>query len=97
MATNLRKQHQAEQDLIEIWLYTADQWGDIQADKYLDHLNGVLQKLVTNPHLGKDCGHIRTGYRKLTVSPHAIYYYLSENTIEIVRVLHQRMDENQNL
>ncbi len=31
-------QSQAEQDLLEIWLYTFNEWGAPQADTYLDEL-----------------------------------------------------------
>jgi toxin ParE1/3/4 len=32
------KQASTEQDLIEIWLYTFNEWGEKQADRYLDDL-----------------------------------------------------------
>lgn len=97
MTSNLRKQQFAEQDLVEIWLYTANQWDENQADAYLDKIDAALKTLIANPLLGKDCGHVRPGYRKLSTLYHSIYYYLSEDSIEMVRVLHQRMDEGQNI
>ena len=30
------KQAQAEQDLLNIWLFTFNEWGEQQADDYLD-------------------------------------------------------------
>ncbi len=37
------KQAQAEQDLVEIWLYTLHEWGERQADSYLDELATAMQ------------------------------------------------------
>ena len=37
------KQVQAEQDLLDIWLYTFNAWGERQTDKYLDELDQAIQ------------------------------------------------------
>ena len=46
---NIYQQTQAKQDLIDIWLYTANRWGETQADKYLDGLENSLQLLAEQP------------------------------------------------
>ena len=94
MKVSLNKQVQAEQDLINIWLYTFDEWDEKQADKYVDELDSALKKLIDNPELGMECGYIRKGYRRLSVLHHKIYYSLKDQSIEIVRVLHEKMDED---
>lgn len=33
------KQALADQDLVDIWLYTFSEWGEKQADKYLDDMD----------------------------------------------------------
>jgi len=43
------KQTQAKQDLIDIWLYTFEQWGEAQADTYLDDLEAALLLLAEQP------------------------------------------------
>ena len=37
---------QVDQDLIEIWLYTFKEWGEQQADKYLDDLDAAILLLA---------------------------------------------------
>lgn len=32
----------AEEDLMAIWRYSFEEWGESQADKYLDGINAVL-------------------------------------------------------
>jgi len=93
----INKQNQAEQDLIDIWFYTFKEWNEQQADQYLDLLDEGIAKLRDNQKLGMDCSHIRKGYRRLTIQHHKVYYYLTNDTVEIVRVLHECMDEDINL
>ena len=40
------KQALAEQDLIEIWLYTFHEWGEKQADNYIDDLDAAIKLLA---------------------------------------------------
>ncbi|MDO3013350.1 type II toxin-antitoxin system RelE/ParE family toxin [Mycobacteroides abscessus subsp. abscessus] len=43
------------------------------------------------------CDEVRAGYRKHSVVPHAVYYRLTGHDVEIVRILHQRMDVDRQL
>jgi toxin ParE1/3/4 len=80
-------------DLKEIGHYTQQQWGREQRDTYLTMLDACFHQLAANPLKGKDCSDIRTGYRKHPAGIHVIFYrQLADDRIEIVRVLHGRMD-----
>ena len=80
-------------DLMEIGRYTQKQWGRDQRNKYLAMLDECFHQLAANPDKGKDCSEIRSGYRKFTVGSHVAFYRKKgDDTIEIVRVLHVRMD-----
>ena len=85
--------NKAKADLLEIGRYTQERWGREQRDRYLTILDTCFKQIASNPLLGKDCSDIRKGYRKLSVGSHVIYYHRTNTgTIEIVRVLHSRMD-----
>lgn len=43
----------AKSDLIEIWNYTAETWGEQQAEKYLQDIEDTLNELAANPGLGR--------------------------------------------
>lgn len=88
----LYKQAQAEQDLINIWLYTYEAWGEAQADRYFQELNSGLKTLSHNPDIGKNRDSIREGYRSFQINRHVVFYKLASSTIQIMRVLHVRMD-----
>lgn len=80
-------------DLKDIGRYTQSRWGREQRNKYLGELNESFLALARDPAKGKDSGHIRQGYRRYFVGRHVIYYrYLAAGRIEIVRILHDRMD-----
>jgi len=83
----------AKADLKEIGCYTLKNWGREQRNHYLSILDVSFHQLAANPLKGKDCSEIRSGYRKLNVGSHVIFYrQIIADTIEIVRVLHGSMD-----
>lgn len=85
--------NRAFSDLKDIGRYTLQQWGREQRNLYLKMLDATFRQLAANPHKGKDCSDIRNGYRKFNAGSHVIFYrQMSGDTIEIVRVLHGRMD-----
>jgi len=47
---------------------------------------------VREPHRGRACDDIRPGYRKYHVGRHLIFYRESPEGLEIIRILHDRMD-----
>ena len=88
----------AKADLKSIGRYTQETWGIEQRKLYLTLLDRSFHDLVVNPLMGKDCGDIRPGYRKLPVGKHLVFYRQKEpDLIEIVRVLHERMDSESHL
>jgi toxin ParE1/3/4 len=56
-----------------------------------------MKMLVADPHLGRDCGHIRDGYRKYASGSHVLFYRLADDGVDIVRILHERMDFGRHL
>jgi len=54
--------------------------------------------IALNPRLGKDYSQLWKDLRGLKVNSHILFYRSSSHdTIEVVRVLHQRMDLKQRL
>jgi toxin ParE1/3/4 len=93
----IRLHVRAESDLVDIWLYSFREWGELQADAYIDELNVAIVSLSSNPGRGIRRDSARDGYRALFVNRHAIYYRLGLATVEIVRVLHEQMDPDRHL
>lgn len=83
----IHKQALAEQDLIDIWLYSFNNWGEHQADKYHSELEKAFILLTENPKIGTSCNEIRQGYQKFHSNKHLIMYRINKNTLHIIRVL----------
>jgi len=79
----------AERDLDEIWDYTADQWGRVQANSYVAQIRFVIERLAQEPALHPRAGHLVPGLRKARAGTHIIYFTGVEK-IEIIRILHVR-------
>jgi toxin ParE1/3/4 len=82
----------AKQDLRAIGRYTQTTWGREQRNTYLAKIDAAFQLLAVEPQLGKSCDDLRAGYRKYPVGQHLIFYRQSADRLEIIRILHQRMD-----
>jgi toxin ParE1/3/4 len=85
--------NQALIDLEQIWLYTFKNWSIEQADRYYNLLISEMEYVSQNQESGKSMNHIENGYRASKVKSHLIFYKTSsESEIEIIRILHERMD-----
>ena len=82
----------AVSDLEEIWLYTVEKWSVEQADRYYNLIFDEINYICKNNSAGKSMEHIRKGYRASKVKSHLIFYRVLNNTIEVIRILHERMD-----
>ena len=88
-----RISQQAIEDLDKIWIYTLNKWSKEQADRYYDVIMAEIDFIADNYLIGKSAEQTRKNYRVTKVKSHLIFYRKVENEIvEIVRILHQRMD-----
>ena len=85
----------AVKDLEEIWIYTYQNWSFEQADRYYNLIIDEIEFLSTNPLSGRSMDYLKEGYRVSKVKSHLVFYKIINNeVVEIIRVLHQRMDVN---
>ena len=87
----------AAADLDDIWDYTADRWGLDQAETYTRQLAKDIQTVADKPSRGRQCDEVRAGYRKYPSGSHVLFYRLTDDGIDIVRILHERMDPEQHI
>lgn len=84
----------AAEDIENIWLYTLENWSLEQADRYVNLIFDEIEFLANHPGSGKDFSHIRINYRYSKVKSHIIFFRTTtkQDEIEVIRILHQRMD-----
>lgn len=83
----------AQADLGQIWDYSARNWGEEQADRYILGIRDACGALSDGSRQGRPVEAIRPGYRKLAVEAHFLFYRITKaGLIDVIRILHQRMD-----
>lgn len=82
----------AEADLREIWRWTYANFGEQQADCYLDELEAGMRECAAAPESGKDRESLRQGYRSRRIRKHVVFYTWSTDQVLVQRVLHSSMD-----
>ncbi|MBC8394956.1 MAG: type II toxin-antitoxin system RelE/ParE family toxin [Deltaproteobacteria bacterium] len=94
---SFRLTERAKDDLKSIGRYTQEIWGRDQRNKYLGILDSCFHLLSDEPDLGVVCDEIRKSYRKFRIERHIIFYRKVADNIDIVRILHCRMDVEKQL
>lgn len=79
-------------DVSDILLYSEQQWGSQQRNKYRSDLLRCFDALRDHPHLGIARDDLGAGLRERRVEHHVVFYRILDEVIEIVRILHERMD-----
>lgn len=88
----------AQRDLADIWTYTRRMWGVEQARYYVRSIRDACEALGRSTKRGQAIEDIRPGYRRLAVGAHVLFYrHGSNEEVEVIRILHQRMDVSGNL
>ncbi len=82
----------AVSDLDYIWDYTVDTWGHEQAIIYLHSMNRAFLAIAQSPHIGRSCAFIKEGLFVYPCEKHRIFYGKTAKGIDIIRILHERMD-----
>jgi toxin ParE1/3/4 len=85
--------NKAVEDLSNIWNYTVETWSERQADIYYEMLLSFCQDIANNPEFGKNYDEIANELYGFRANKHLIFYrIISQNEIEVVRILHCSMD-----
>ena len=84
---------EAIDDLNDIWDYTFEQWSENQANKYYASLKTACNEIGENPDIGREYFGISRNLLGLKSGKHIIFYHLNtSNEVEIIRIIHERMD-----
>lgn len=87
----------AQRDLSSIWDFTEERWDTRQAETYIAEIRAAVGRGADDPRRGHACDEIRTGYRQYGIGSHLLFYVESAEGVDVVRILHQRMDPMRHL
>lgn len=77
---------EAEEDLIRIFRYGSEKFGETQAIKYYSGLVENFDKIADNPFLFPSAEYIKPGYRYCSFKADTIYYRIAEE-VEIMAII----------
>ncbi len=92
----LNKTKEAEQDLIDIYVYGFIEFGEAQREKYFASLENAFSLIQENPKIGWKRHEFQSDIRSYLHNKHLIFYTVEEEIL-IVRGLHYQMDVQQHL
>lgn len=92
-----RLRPKARADLEGIWFYTTEHLSVQQADAYHNEIVEVMVALAEGRLKGRSAEHVRPGYLKYPAGSHFVFFKQAEYGIDVIRILHQRMDVEQHL
>lgn len=91
MAT-LRFSASAENDLLEAWLYVAEDSLNA-ADRMLDQIDVEARGLLSQPKMGRARSELADGLRSWpTSTAYILFYFEDEQGVVVARVLHHARD-----
>ena len=83
---------EAEEDLVAIWRYVAQEASPDIADKQLILIDQATTTLREWPLAGRARDDVLPGMRSLVARPYVVFYRVAGQGVEVVRVLHGRRD-----
>jgi toxin ParE1/3/4 len=84
-------------DLREIWLYSFENWGAAQADRYIYEIEMAILSL-SKPEGRRLARHyLATNIFRLNVKSHNLFFTIDATQITLVRVLHASTDSHRHL
>jgi toxin ParE1/3/4 len=95
--TKYRISKAASRDLDGIWEYTLYKWSKEQADRYYNLIMNEIQFIASDLTSGKQMDHVKMNYFASFVKSHMILFKRNKGIVEIIRILHQKMDVESNL
>jgi toxin ParE1/3/4 len=87
----------AKNDLKDIYQYGLRQWGQSQSESYLSTIKKQFWLLTQQPLMGTERPELLPDTRSLPIESHTLFYRVTANRVEIIRVLHGRQDPQRHL
>ena len=84
---------EAINDLTDIWDYTLQTWSKNQADDYYGKIKSACQEVAKDSDIGRKYFSIERNLLGYRVGKHIVFYQIVfHDEIEVIRILHERMD-----
>ena len=78
---------EAKEDLIRIYHYGVQRFGEKQADKYYESFFKYFEMIAERPYSFESVNSIKTGYRRCVCGSDSIFFKLNEDTVDIMAII----------
>lgn len=82
-----RLSEEAKEDLIRIYRYGVERFGEQQAEKYYNSFFKYFEIISQRPYSFEAVDFIKQGYRRCICGSDSIYYKINEKTIDIMTIM----------
>ena len=90
--THSRLTPAAQEDIENIWMYTAQTWSVGQAERYTDALEETFDRLLAMPEMARERTEFDPPVRIHPSGEHIIVYRIEHDHLAILRILGGRQD-----
>ncbi len=97
MKRRLNYRPEALTELNEIDAYTRDEWGTAQAKRYVAALVGDIKALRSSCLRYPLYDQVYPGLRRKRSAMHHIYYVVTDDGVDILRIMHVQRDPGRHL
>ncbi|MFB9747255.1 type II toxin-antitoxin system RelE/ParE family toxin [Leifsonia shinshuensis] len=97
VVTRFRLTPAARRDLSSIWDFAQENWDARQAETDVTEIRAAIERVADSPARGRACDDIRAGYRRYAIGSHLVFYVENGDGVDVIRILHQRMDPTRHL
>lgn len=87
VVTHYKLSKEAKIDLAHIYWHGVNLFGTLQAEHYYMDLFQRFDEIASAPFKYPAVDHIREGYRRSVCGVDSIYYRITDNVVEVMRVL----------
>ena len=82
-----RLSNNALEDLLRIHQYGIEQFGEVQATRYIDAFFEHFEIIASNPYSFEAVDYVRVGYRRCVCGVDSVFYRIQDKSIEIMAII----------
>ena len=97
MSRTIKLRPQARRDLKKIYIDSVERWGTSRAGQYIFDLEAAFLDLINGTKLSNDASDIKENLQSYQVVSHIAFFYKTDSGLDVIRILHKRMDYKKHL
>ncbi len=87
----------AKLQLIDIWRYSKQRWGDARAERYVREIDRKVHAVAEGRRRPRPCPEVLAALSVIPSGSHNVYLTVEDDILQVVAVLHQRMEPGRHI